>query len=117
MNKIGHVLLCAPNEITVAIESLKAFEEHKANLQVGRYLQIAQGNNDYTVAVIRNVRGNTSTNEAGAIEWQFIVSCQAVGNLTAAQLFERGAVLLPVPTEPAYIPDQATLDKLFAESA
>jgi DNA helicase HerA-like ATPase len=117
MNKIGHVLLCAPNEITVAIESLKAFEEHKANLQVGRYLQIAQGNNDYTIAVIRNVRGNTSTSEAGAIEWQFIASCQAVGNLTAGSVFERGTVLLPVPTEPAYIPDQATLDILFAESA
>ena len=116
MNKIGHVLLCAPNEITVAMESLKTFEEHKANLQVGRYLQIAQGNNDYTVAVIRNVRGNTWTNEAGEVEWQFIVSCQAVGNLTAGNVFERGTVLLPVPTEPAYIPDQATLDKLFAES-
>lgn len=117
MNKIGQVLLCAPNEITVAIESLKVFEEHKSNLQVGRYLQIAQGNNDYTIAVIRNVRGNTSTDTAGAIQWQFIVSCQAVGNLNAANLFERGAVLLPVPTEPAYIPDQATLDTLFAESA
>ena len=117
MNKIGQVLLCAPNEITVAIESLKTFEEHKANLQVGRYLQIAQGNNDYTVAVIRNVRGNTSTNEAGATEWQFVVSCQAVDNLTATNVFERGTVLLPVPTEPAYIPDQATLDTLFAESA
>ncbi len=116
MNKIGHVLLCAPNEITVAIESLKAFEEHKANLQVGRYLQIAQGNNDFTIAVIRNVRGNTSS-EAGAIEWQFIISCQAVGNLTAGNVFERGTVLLPVPTEPAYIPDKATLDILFAESA
>jgi DNA helicase HerA-like ATPase len=32
-------------------------------------------------------------------------------------VFERGTVLLPVPTEPAYIPDQTTLDKLFAESA
>jgi len=117
MNKIGQVLLCAPNEITVAIESLKTFEEHKSNLQVGRYLQIAQGNNDYTVAVIRNVRGNTSMNDAGATEWQFIVSCQAVGNLTVGNVFERGTVLLPVPTEPAYIPDQATLDKLFAESA
>jgi DNA helicase HerA-like ATPase len=117
MNKIGQVLLCAPNEITVAIENLKVFEEHKPNLQVGRYLQIAQGNNDYTIAIIRNVRGNTSTDTAGGTEWQFIVSCQAVGNLAADNVFERGTVLLPVPTEPAYIPDQVTLDTLFAESA
>lgn len=116
MNKIGQVLLCAPNEITVAIESLKIFEDHKNNLQVGRYLQIAQGNNDFTIAVIRNVRGNTSTDSAGATQWQFIVTCQAVGNLSAGNLFERGTVLLPVPTEPAYIPDETTLDILFAES-
>jgi len=117
MNKIGQVLLCAPNEITVAIEDLKTFEEHKSQLQVGRYLQIAQGNNDYTIAVVRNVRGNTSMDSDGAAQWQFIVSCQAVGNLSAGKVFERGTVLLPVPTEPAYIPEQATLDALFAESA
>lgn len=117
MNKIGQVLLCAPNEITVSVESLKTFETHKLHLQVGRYLQIAQGNNEFTFSVIRNVRGNSSLNAAGEAEWQFIVSCQAVGNLTAAGVFERGTVLLPVPTEPAYIPDKATLDKLFAESA
>jgi DNA helicase HerA-like ATPase len=116
MNKIGHVLLCAPNEITVAVENLKTFEENKAHLQVGRYLQIAQGNNDHTVAIIRNVRGDTSLNPSGEVEWRFIVSCQAVGNLTTESVFERGTVLLPVPTEPAYIPEQATLDKLFAES-
>lgn len=117
MNKIGQVQLCAPNEITVAVESLKTFEEQKSNLQVGRYLQIAQGNNDYTIAVIRNVRGDTFTNNSDQIDWKFIVSCQAIGNLTAENMFERGTVLLPVPTEPAYIPDKATLDALFAESA
>jgi hypothetical protein len=117
MNKIGQVLLCAPNEITVTIESLDTFEKHKSHLQVGRYLQIAQGNNDYTIAVIRNVRGNASTNETGRTEWQFIISCQAVGNLTTGNVFERGTVLLPVPTEPVYIPDQMILDNLFAESA
>lgn len=116
MNKIGQVLLCAPNEITVAIESLHVFETHKSNLQVGRYLQIAQGNSDYTVAVIRNVRGNTTTDTAGIIEWQFVVSCQAVGNLTAGNVFERGSVLLPVPTENAYILEQEILDKLFSDS-
>jgi DNA helicase HerA-like ATPase len=116
-NKIGQVLLCTPSEIAVGIDNLKTFEEHKSNLQIGRYLQIAQGNNDFTIAVIRNVRGNVSTDSAGAIVWQFVVSCQAVGNLVAGETFERGAVLLPVPTEPAYVPEQGILDKLFAENA
>src|ERR1035437_3050563 len=57
MNKIGQVLSCAPEAIVVVVDGLKVFEENKANLQVGRYLRIAQGNNDFTVAAIRNVRG------------------------------------------------------------
>ena len=56
-NSIGQVLSCSPEAIIVLIEDLKVFEEHKASLQVGRYLRIAQGNNDFTVAAIRNVRG------------------------------------------------------------
>lgn len=117
MTKVGQVLLCAPNEITVAINSLPEFEKNKANLQVGRYLQIAQGNNDFTIAVIRNIRGNTSIDTTGATQWQFIISCQAIGNLFSGSIFERGAVFLPVPTELAYVPEQATLDNLFAQSA
>lgn len=113
-NKIGQVLLSAPNEITILVENLKTFEEQKANLQIGRYLQIAQGNNDHTIAVIRNVRGDLSSDDAGAPVWRFVVSCQAVGNLIGGDKFDRGAILVPVPTEPAFVPDQGVLDKLFA---
>jgi DNA helicase HerA-like ATPase len=116
MNKIGQVLFCTPNEITVSVDDIKIFEENKSNLQIGRYLQIAQGNNDYTIAVIRNVRG-TSTNNDGKINWQFIISCQAVGNLIDGDVFERGAVLLPVPTELVYIPEKQILGNLFSESS
>ena len=37
-NRIGQVLSCSPEAIVVVVDDLKVFEEHKANLQVGRYL-------------------------------------------------------------------------------
>lgn len=116
-NSIGQVLSCSPEAIIVLVDELKVFEEHKAALQVGRYLRIAQGNNDFTVAAIRNVRGILSQDTEGKPKWQFHIECQAVGTLVDGNTFERASVLLPVPTEPAFSADKDTLDKLFAEDA
>lgn len=116
-NRIGQVLSCAPEAIVVTVDDLKVFEEQKANLQVGRYLRIAQGNNDFTVAAIRNVRGVSPQEKDGKPEWQFLIECQALGTLVGGKTFERGSVLLPVPTEPAFVADEDTLGKLFAEDA
>lgn len=117
MNRIGQVLSCAPEAIVVVVDDLKVFEENKAILQVGRYLRIAQGNNDFTVATIRNVRGVSPQEKDGKPEWQFHIECQALGTLVGGRTFERGSVLLPVPTEPAFAADEETLGKLFAEDA
>ncbi|MFH1984748.1 MAG: ATP-binding protein [Pseudomonadota bacterium] len=114
-NSIGQVLSCSPEAIIVLIDNLKVFEEHKTVLQVGRYLRIAQGNNDFTVAAIRNVRGVLGQDADGNPKWQFHIECQAVGTLVDGKVFERASVLLPVPTEPAFPADKETLDNLFAE--
>ncbi|MDO8802791.1 MAG: DUF87 domain-containing protein, partial [Elusimicrobiota bacterium] len=116
-NKIGQVLSCAPGAIVVVVDDLKVFEEHKENLQVGRYLRIAQGNSDFTVAAIRNIKGVSPQDKDGNPTWQFYIECQAVGTLVGGKTFERASVLLPVPTEPAFAADKETLDKLFAEDA
>ncbi len=116
-SKIGQVLSCAPESIVVAVDDLKVFEEHKGNLQVGRYLRIAQGNNDFTVAVIRNIKGVSAQDKDDNPVWQFQIECQAIGTLVGGNTFERSSVLLPVPTEPAFAADKDTLDKLFVENS
>ena len=116
-SKIGQVLSCAPESIVVAVDDLKVFEEHKGNLQVGRYLRIAQGNNDFTVAVIRNIKGVSAQDKDDNPVWQFQIECQAIGTLVGGTTFERSSVLLPVPTEPAFAADKDTLDKLFVENS
>lgn len=115
-NSIGQVLSCSPEAIIVVVNSLKTFEEHKEALQVGRYLRISQGNNDSTIAIIRNVRGVLGEDADGSAKWQFQIECQAIGTLLDNKEFERSSVLLPVPTEPAYPADKEMLDILFADS-
>jgi len=113
--RIGQVLSCAPESIIVAVDGLKVFEENKASLQVGRYLRIAQGNQDFTIATIRNLKGVSSPDSEGVPEWQFQVECQAVGTLLDGKKFERASLLLPVPTEPVFVADSSTIDAMFAE--
>ncbi len=117
MNKIGKVLSCSPESIVVLVEDLKLFEEHKTDLQVGQYLKIAQGNSDFTIASIRNIRGVSNQSSEGKPEWQFHIECQAVGTIIDGKRFERTGVLLPVPTEPVFPAEKDTLDKLFAEDS
>jgi DNA helicase HerA-like ATPase len=116
-NSIGQVLSCSPGAIIVLIDDLKAFEKHKAALQVGRYLRIAQGNSDFTIASIRNIRGVHGQDSEGKSKWQFQVECQAIGTLIDGTTFERASILLPVPTELAFPADEETLGKLFSEDA
>jgi DNA helicase HerA-like ATPase len=117
VNNIGKVLSCAPGSIIVAVDDLKIFEANKSSLQVGRFLKIAQGNHDFTVATIRNIKGVISQGTDGNPTWQFHLECQAIGTLVDDKSFDRGSLLLPVPTEPAFVADDNTLDKLFATDA
>jgi hypothetical protein len=114
--ELGQVLSCAPGGIIVEVSELKTFEAYKQDLQIGRYLKIAQGNNDFTIAIITNIKGVHVLAEVDGkeqIKWTFHVECQAVGTLGSDGQFQRGSVLLPVPTEPAYPIEKEILAKLF----
>lgn len=115
--KIGQVVSCAPECIVIELDSIKIFEENKASLQIGKYLQIAQGNNDFTLAIIRNIKGLTNNSDDHSIDWTFTIECQAIGNINSEGVFSLGSILLPVPTEPVFLPDENTMRALFAENA
>ncbi|WP_158906771.1 ATP-binding protein [Burkholderia sp. L27(2015)] len=112
--KIGSVLSCAPEAITVAVDNLEAFEKNKDGLQVGRFLKIAQGNHDFTIATILNIKGTNNISSDGKLIWSFQIECQAIGSLVEDKTFDRGSLLLPVPTEHAFIAEKDTLDKMFS---
>ena len=112
--KIGSVLSCSPEAVIVAVDGLEAFEKNKDGLQVGRFLKIAQGNHDFTIATIRNIKGSNTLGTDGKPIWSFHIECQAIGTLVEDKTFDRGSLLLPVPTEHAFIVEKDTLDKMFS---
>lgn len=112
--KIGAVLSCAPEAVIVAVDNLEVFEKNKEGLQVGRFLKIAQGNRDFTIATIRNIKGTNTIGLDGVLVWSFQIECQAIGTLVEDKTFDRGSLLLPVPTEHAFIAEKETLDKMFS---
>ncbi|MDR9740758.1 ATP-binding protein [Proteus terrae] len=112
--KIGSVLSCAPEAVVVAVDNLELFEKYKENLQVGRFLKIAQGNHDFTIATIRNIKGTNTTTPDEKPAWNFQIECQAIGTLMDDKIFDRSSLLLPVPTEHAFIAENDTLDKIFS---
>src|SRR5487761_468828 len=115
-NEIGHVLSCSPSAIVVEIHSLSSFESNKDRLQIGQYLRIAQGNNDFVIATIKNVTGKNEKSPDGSLKWTFLIECQALGTLVDGEVFDRGSMLLPVPTEAVYVADKSTFDKMFASN-
>lgn len=117
LTKIGSVLSCAPDAVVVAVDSLEVFEKNKESLQVGRLLKIAQGNHDFTIVTIRNIKGTNTTTPDGKLCWSFLIECQAIGTLVDDNNFDRSSLLLPVPTEHAYIAKSDTLDKIFSADA
>lgn len=112
--RIGAVLSCAPEAIIVTVDNLEMFEKNKEGLQVGRFLKIAQGNHDFTIATILNIKGAITNGPDGKPIWSFQIECQAIGTLIEDKTFDRGSLLLPVPTEHAFIAEKDTLDKMFS---
>ncbi len=116
MNSIGSVLSCSPGLITVLVKSLEVFEQCKHQLQIGQYLKIAQGNVDFCIVAIRNIRGMLERRE-DAEHWQFQIDCQPIGGIESDGNFLRGVSLLPVPTEEVFIAEESTIRSLFAGDA
>jgi DNA helicase HerA-like ATPase len=112
MSSIGSVMVSSPSQITVQINSLEIFESNKANLQVGKYIKIEDGNHNFAIAIVKNIAGKNEEEK-----WVFTIDATPIGALIAngnGYDFKKGTPVLPVPTEPVYIMDAATLDILFS---
>lgn len=112
MSSIGSVMVSSPSQITVQVNSLEIFESNKANLQVGKYIKIEDGNHNFAIAIVKNIAGKNENDD-----WIFTIDATPIGALIAngnGFYFQKGTPVLPVPTEPVYTMDAATLDILFS---
>jgi len=105
--KIGKVLESSPNSILIEVNDEKIFEKHKKDFQIGKYLEISEGNLNKVIAVIQNIKSNVT--ESGL---KFVIQTQPIGYVENSE-FKRGAALIPSPTEPVAIIEEATIDLIY----
>ena len=110
MNEIGKVFESSPNSILIEVKDEKIFENHKKDLQIGKYVEISDGNLNKVISLIQNIKSNVSSDSTSSLK--FILSTQPVGYIEDGK-FTRGASLIPSPTEPAYVIEHSSLELIF----
>lgn len=105
--KIGKVLESSPNAILIEINDEKIFEAHKKDFQIGKYLEIDEGNLNKVIAVIQNIKSNAS--DAGL---KFFIQTQPIGYIENEE-FHRGSAVIPSPTEPVSIVEDSTIKLIY----
>jgi uncharacterized protein len=112
-NFIGSVLESSPGKITIEIPDLGTFDNHKLSMQIGKYLLIENGNFDSILVCISSIKAQHKEDGENT-EFRFLIDTQPVGTFRLSGKFERGAVCLPVPTEPAYLAEDNVLENIFS---
>ncbi|GHI00629.1 ATP-binding protein [Neobacillus kokaensis] len=105
--RIGSVIESSPQSILVKIDTLKIFEKAKSELQIGKYLKIQEGNHNFVLCVIQNIKISTDRDED-----IFILTVQPVG-IFKEEEFYQGNSTLPSPTEPVFLVEDNILNKIF----
>lgn len=114
--EIGYVLESSSGYISIEVNDSNIFEKNKNSLQVGKHLEVADGNNNFVICIILNVRTSYTSmkvegqEESGRI--RYIIQTQPIGYIENEK-FNRGTSYIPSPTEPAYILTQESLDLIF----
>lgn len=108
---IGQVYSSELNSIVVRATNLKTIETAKNNLSLGSLLKISDGNLNYTIAIIQNLK-IVDDKDGESSECKIDIFCQPIGTISNDK-FQRGLKTLPLPTESAYIVDETLLKEIF----
>ncbi|WP_229217285.1 ATP-binding protein [Massilia forsythiae] len=120
MNKIGYVVASAPAKIIIEIDGLEILEKNKNELQIGKFLKIADGNHNYAVATINNINSAQVSDKDEKLHWRFTLEATPLGALLyngANTSFTRGTPVLPVPTEPVFIFNKEDIKAVFSKTS
>lgn len=114
MKEIGKVFESTGSIIKIKLNSIDEFEQNKNFIKIGKYLAVQEGNLNYILVTILNIK----TIE-GQKDIEYHIETQPVGSYFQSDEnidFKQGSVNIPSPTEPVFIPDNEIIDKIFAKS-
>lgn len=114
MKEIGKVFESTGSIIKIKLNSIEEFEQNKNFIKIGKYLSVQEGNLNYILVTILNIKTIEGTTNI-----EYHIETQPVGSYFQNDEninFKQGSVNIPSPTEPVFIPDNKTIDKIFAKS-
>lgn len=114
MKEIGKVFESTGSIIKVKLNSIDEFEQNKNFIKIGKYLTVQEGNLNYILVSILNIKTIEETKDV-----EYHIETQPVGSYFQSDEiidFKQGSINIPSPTEPVFIPDNEIIDKIFAKS-
>lgn len=111
-DKVGKVIESTPNLISVIIDEDNILEDNKDVLQIGKYLKIREGNSNFVIGTIQNIKLTDGNDESS----KYIVQIQPIGALNDEGEFSQGGLRLPSPTEEAYLMKYEELQNIFSKN-
>lgn len=114
--EIGRVLECTLSNVIIDINDYKTFSDNKEYLQIGKYVKIRSNASKFIIGIIQNIKA-IRVYENDMLNPSFSLSIQPIGILDDQGAFERGGLVLPVPTEPVYLLKKEELIGLFSDKA
>lgn len=114
MKEVGRVFESTSSIIKIKLNDIRSFEENKNEIKIGKYLSIQEGNLNYILVTILNIK-SVYTNE----EVNYVLETQPIGNFSIDNdkiKFKQGSVNIPSPTEPVYLIEQDIINKIFKET-
>ncbi len=114
MKEVGKVFESTSSIIKIKLNDIRSFEENKNEIKIGKYLSVQEGNLNYILVTILNIK-SIYTNE----EVNYVLETQPIGNFSIDNdkiKFKQGSVNIPSPTEPVYLIEQDIINKIFKET-
>ena len=106
--KIGSVIESSTHSILIKINSDEVFEANKEAIQIGKYLQVKEGNHNYVICVIQSIKINDENNK-------YLINTQPIG--VFFEDFKQGSSILPSPTEEVFIIHKEVMNKIFSKDS
>lgn len=114
MIEIGKVFESTNSIIRINLNDVNAFEQNKESIKIGKYLCVQEGNLNYILVTILNIKTIKNQEE---IDYQ--IDTQPIGtySIDGEEInFKQGSVNIPSPTEPVFLADNEVIDKIFSKS-
>lgn len=110
MKAIGKVYESTSSVINIKMD-FKDFEDNKEYLNIGNFLKISTGNNDYLLGSVSSIRAFDDMERTE----KYILSVEPIGSVIDNN-FKSGITVLPSPTELVYLVDDNILKDIFSEN-